>query len=735
MTPKQGSWKRPSPPPPLEAGSLGAADSYAAPADEFLAHVKGEAGWAFEFLVLHGSYATGDYVRGCSDLDTFGILREDTAASADELLRLRGAVLPAWRHLYRIDPLQHHGVMLASAQDAGFYAQHFFPLELFGHAKTVAGGRSSFGVRDGRFDELVIMHQTLHGLLCAGPGSLDALSVHRLKWRLQLVLLLPALSFMTEGRYMYKRDSFKEIEKALDGDELRSLRACSRARSENMYGESEFAWNPDGEIGAQLSAYRESVLDGPPPPALAAAVDDGFLQGLRDLAARLAARMISGLFGKGYPYMQAAFEWEDGPSPAEPREYDEAAASIAAKISARYRNVSVLRHGGVEAPGISDLDLVVLVDGPTDAGNLAEDWEGMLDSRQKYLCSHAPFMIPAGLLGRIQEVWPVSRLAEPDGSPVGGVPYEPDWKAHVPTLAELYVFVNPLAGYCEAFATGRIGERAALSALKSLTYTLAILGANGAELGAGFGKEVDGLRASWFGADVAARRTHLLDLYVRSLGIHLGAMEAVRRRMARDAGRASRVAGSAFDQIAFVPDWSPQAALDCISEQMYRADSHLQAMPAEFLAQLCAYAGRPGPLSRYLSGHVERSPDQEAAPGGPSERRAALLDGALRDLEGMGVKTPVLPAFAVREAPDYGGMRRHLMSMVSDPGGAARAACRAERAHYELRGENAQELRRSRDGLSETLEGIYASRTWRALRALDSVAEKMPFRPSGRRGS
>ena len=710
-----------APPPPLEIGSLGAADPRAAPADEFLAHVKGEAGWAFDFLVLHGSYATGDYAPGCSDLDTFGILREGVAASAEELLRLRGAVLPAWRHLYRIDPLQHHGVMLASAQDADFYAQHFFPLELFRHAKTVAGARASFGVRDGRFDELVIMHQTLHGLLCSEQGELEALSVHRLKWRLQLVLLLPALSFMTERRYMYKRDSFQEIEKILGRDELRSLRACSRARSENAYGRSEFAWDPHGRIGEQLSAYKKAVLDGPPPPALASALGGGFAPGLRELATRLAARMIAGFFAEKYPHVQAAFEWDDGPSPAEPREYDEAAASIAAKVSSRYRNVSVLRHGSAGSPGISDLDLVVIVEGRTDAGSLAEDWEGMLDARQKYLCSHPPFMVPAGLLGDIQELWPVSRLAKPDGSPVAGVPSEPDWKAHMLTLPELYVFVNPLAGYCEAFASGKIGERAALSAIKSLTYTLAVLRANGVELDPGFEAEADGLRASWFGTDGAARRARLLDLYVRSLGIHLGAIEAARRRIAGEAGGG---AGSAFDQIAFVPGWSPRAALDCISEQMYKDRFHLQALPAEFMAQLRAYAGRPGPLARYLSGHIEHGPDQEAGPAGPFERRASLLDRAIGDLQGMGVKAPVLPTFAVREAPAYGGLRRHLLSAMSDPGGAARAACRAERACAELRAGD-EELRRSRDALSETLEGIYASRTWRALRRLDSAAGRL----------
>ena len=748
-------------PAPLEIGSLGAADSYAAPADELASYLKDEAGWAFEFLVLHGSYATGDYVPGSSDLDTFGVLRKEAASSAEEMLRLRDAVLPAWRHLYSIDPLQHHGVMLVAAQDADFYAQHFFPLELFRHAKTIAGGRASFGVRDSRFDETVIMHQILHGLLCMEPGSLDGLSVHKLKWHLQLVVLLPALSSMTEQRYMYKRDSFEEIGRILDWGDLSSLRTCSRARSRNMYGKSAFDWGRKGGIGALLSAYRSEVLERPPPPALASAIGGDFVPGLRTLATRLAARMISGLFSRRYPYMQAAFEWEDEPPPAEPREYDEAAASVAAKITARYRNVSVLRQGGAGAPGISDLDLIVCVGGETDAGALAGDWEGMLDPGESRLCTHAPFMIPDGMVGSLQELWPVSGLARPDGSPVDGVPPVPDWKAHLFTVPELYVFINVLAGYTEAFAGGRIRERAALAALKSMTHTLAILRANGIDLAdAAFEDDLDGLRASWFGTDGAERRSLLLDLYVRSLGIHLGIIDAVRSRVARAVGYGGAdPSGSVFDQVVFVRDWSPRAALDCISAQMYKTGNHLHVMPAEFLIQLCLYAKRPGPLSRYLSGHMTHNLDAALVSGDPFERRARLLDRAIGDLRRMGIQTPILPTFQPRPAPGYAGMRHSLLSMVSDPGGAVPEANRIERMHHgaveqgnaiqELHAEQARmlaeaeraredaarelrreqdtvrELRQKQDELSRTLADIHRSLTWRALRRYSSAVGRL----------
>ena len=93
--------------------------------------------WAFRSLYLHGSLSTMDYVKGVSDFDTFGILRKEVVCSSESLLKIRKDIQKIWSFLYKIDPLQHHGINLISEQDMNFYPQHFFPLNLLNFSTTL----------------------------------------------------------------------------------------------------------------------------------------------------------------------------------------------------------------------------------------------------------------------------------------------------------------------------------------------------------------------------------------------------------------------------------------------------------------------------------------------------------------------------------------------------------------------------------------------------------------------
>ena len=261
---------------PSLAGGRGRPEKIAAPpawepsqegpgrhAGALFGHLLEKAPGAFDLLVLHGSLSTGDYVDGCSDLDTFAVLNAGVASSADRILELRGAALGAWEHFWRVDPLQHHGIMLAAAQDAGFYAQHFFPLELLRFSKTVAGGGLEFRVRESRFDELVIIHQILYGMM--GAGGFEGESVHSAKRRIQMAILLPALLLMSEGRYTYKRDSFQAVRDLFEGDQLPALDVCSSIRARNAYGPAPPAGGGGGgwSTSAACSTRRRRRACGP----------------------------------------------------------------------------------------------------------------------------------------------------------------------------------------------------------------------------------------------------------------------------------------------------------------------------------------------------------------------------------------------------------------------------------------------------------------------------------------
>ena len=750
----RGRPERPDAPPPLAPCSAGPGRH----ADALFAHLEKEAPGAFDFLVLHGSLSTQDYVEGCSDLDAFAVVNAEVASSAEKILGLRGAVLGAWGHFFSVDPFQHHGIMLATAQDARFYAQHFFPLELLRFSRTATGACPEFRVRDSRFDELVIIHQILHGMLDA--GAFEG-SVHSAKRRIQTALLLPALLLMSEGKYAYKRDSFGAVSKLL-GEPLPALDACSSIRARNAYG----AAPPPGPGG--LDEYRRRVLDAPPQPGLAAELVP--LAGeLRELAARFAARVVSR--DPAMPHVQSAFEWADEPSPRRPADYEAALRSVSAKIE-KHGNVSVLSQGSVSAPGISDLDLVISVRGRTGLPGLDDEaWNAMLDGPERYLCAHRPFMVPERMLERIGEIWPVSGLTGP-GAPAG----EPDWGAHLFTTVETYALLGALGAYPASFGTGRMEARSMLSQLYSLTYTLQILRAAGEDAGAdGFEDAVRCLRRDWFGLDGGARRSRLLCLWADSLAVHLRAVDRVRARIAAEARYGGRASGSVFDQAAFVPGWTPRLSLECASAAGARRAS---VLPAEFLLVLCLYCRAGGPFAEYLSAHMSHRVDLEGISCPRAAElfypRARLLGEAVGELRAAAGHA-VLPTFSDGgERPAYGGFWHCVLSAASGSmpdallsGGmyermheacAALSAERGARAS-ELRAlgeENAglrkragelgrkaaasearaSELRSAYEAQSAMLRDIHQSLAFRLLRKYDSTLGRMlPLARLARRAS
>jgi len=56
---------------------------------DLLDYFENNLSWAFKGFYLHGSLSTLDYVKGSSDCDTFGIIRQEVSSSTESLLKLR----------------------------------------------------------------------------------------------------------------------------------------------------------------------------------------------------------------------------------------------------------------------------------------------------------------------------------------------------------------------------------------------------------------------------------------------------------------------------------------------------------------------------------------------------------------------------------------------------------------------------------------------------------------------
>ena len=107
---------------------------------------------------LHGSYATNDYVKGWSDLDTFGIVSNKTLQNPIKLEELRDKLYAVRKYYLEIDPLQHHGSMLITEYDVDKYCQSYFPVEIFEYSKSFFDDKDRyFKLRDYRSENLYNM--------------------------------------------------------------------------------------------------------------------------------------------------------------------------------------------------------------------------------------------------------------------------------------------------------------------------------------------------------------------------------------------------------------------------------------------------------------------------------------------------------------------------------------------------------------------------------------------------
>jgi predicted nucleotidyltransferase len=168
-------------------------------------------------LHIHGSIATGDYVKGWSDLDTLIIIRKSSLENPKMLAELRDLLYASKKYFYKIDPLQHHGHMAVSEHDLDYYCQAFFPLILFKYSKSAFGVKSlNAKVRDSRtenmerFSSFAHYFRNLHLSKAYSMGSYD------LKFLFHAVSLFPTLYLQARGIHVYKKFSFGIARKDFD---------------------------------------------------------------------------------------------------------------------------------------------------------------------------------------------------------------------------------------------------------------------------------------------------------------------------------------------------------------------------------------------------------------------------------------------------------------------------------------------------------------------------------------
>lgn len=202
---------------------------YLAPLLEIYRIVREELAEFVDGFYIHGSLATLDYVKGWSDVDTLAILSKEAVTDSARLLRLReifGKIHAAMRH---IDPLQHHGVIVATAIDLKSYPEHILPLTVLARMKCMSetGMQVKLSVRAlpagfGHLKRLLefiaeagkagVFEHHAYGdeYLLAEYKNADN-AMYQFKYYVGQFLLIPSLYLTAVGNSVYKKESFELV--------------------------------------------------------------------------------------------------------------------------------------------------------------------------------------------------------------------------------------------------------------------------------------------------------------------------------------------------------------------------------------------------------------------------------------------------------------------------------------------------------------------------------------------
>jgi len=200
---------------------------------------------------LHGSLATGDYVKGWSDVDTLMVIRNETAIDGRRLLDLRSLCMASWNLFLRICPLQHHGYIVAVESELLRYPSHYMPPQVIdeGLAVLPAQGTVRFHVcpqEGGALRSLKERRNSLRDALADGvlrhhPSRGVYLEAHyrnaheamsQLFALLGYVMTVPAFLLDALGSPCYKRDSFARAKPLFSAQAWGIVERASAVRQE-----------------------------------------------------------------------------------------------------------------------------------------------------------------------------------------------------------------------------------------------------------------------------------------------------------------------------------------------------------------------------------------------------------------------------------------------------------------------------------------------------------------------
>lgn len=162
-----------------------------------------------DYFLIHGSYATADFIPDWSDLDTFVILKKEIFADTALLVRTQKEIQKLSTLCYKINPLAHHTFFIFSDLILDNYAEHLLPLETLEYAISL---RREKEIKIAQVTDPQDIFYNIWNYLSYFREKVvrEKFSRDIFHYEIDLanILILPALMMQVSGEPMYKKFSF-----------------------------------------------------------------------------------------------------------------------------------------------------------------------------------------------------------------------------------------------------------------------------------------------------------------------------------------------------------------------------------------------------------------------------------------------------------------------------------------------------------------------------------------------
>ena len=165
-------------------------------------------------FLVHGSFATRDFLENWSDLDTLIILNAKTFENTRNLDLVRKEFRKLAFLCHKINPPAHHHFDFFTDFDLNYYPSYLFPPVLYDYALLLFGVTElNLKLRDDRHEKIQILANFVHYFRRKVMRQEYSKKAYEWKNDLGKIMLFPTLLLQAKNINLYKKYSFTMAEK------------------------------------------------------------------------------------------------------------------------------------------------------------------------------------------------------------------------------------------------------------------------------------------------------------------------------------------------------------------------------------------------------------------------------------------------------------------------------------------------------------------------------------------